>query len=100
MHAKHTLNINDDAGVHINKSFISLVKYDGGFQNMQLMERDARNYIGQQQRSFCKDGDGKALLKYFPTMRELNNQFFFEMEMVEHNQICSVFWADAQSRAT
>ncbi|WVZ04466.1 hypothetical protein V8G54_025272 [Vigna mungo] len=99
MHSKHTLTMNDDAGVRINKSFISLVNDAGGYENIQFIERDARNYIGQQRRSFCKDGDGQALLKYFSRMRELNNEFFYEIEMDEHNRICSVFWADARSRA-
>ncbi|XP_014499361.1 protein FAR-RED IMPAIRED RESPONSE 1-like [Vigna radiata var. radiata] len=82
MHAKHTLNMNDDAGVRINKSFVSLVNDAGGFEKIQFLERDARNYIGQQRRTLCKKGDGQALL-----------------EMDDHNRICSVFWADAQSRA-
>ncbi|XP_014503098.1 protein FAR1-RELATED SEQUENCE 5-like [Vigna radiata var. radiata] len=89
MHLKHTLTMNDDAGVRINKSFISLVKYAGGYENIQFIECDARNYIGQQRRSFCKDRDGQTLPKYFSRMRELNNEFFYEMEMDEHNRICS-----------
>ncbi|XP_014511564.1 protein FAR-RED IMPAIRED RESPONSE 1-like [Vigna radiata var. radiata] len=47
MHAKHTLEVNDEAGVHINKSFLSMVGEAGGYENMQFMERDARNFIGQ-----------------------------------------------------
>lgn len=46
MHAKHTFNMNDNAGVRINKSFISLVNDAGGFENIQFMERDTHNYIG------------------------------------------------------
>ncbi|XP_014506573.1 protein FAR1-RELATED SEQUENCE 5-like [Vigna radiata var. radiata] len=46
MHAKHTLNMNHDAGVRINKSFISLVNDADRFEKIEFLERDARNYIG------------------------------------------------------
>ncbi|XP_014506875.1 protein FAR-RED IMPAIRED RESPONSE 1-like [Vigna radiata var. radiata] len=62
MQAKHTLEVNDDAGVRINKSFLSIVNDAGGFENMEFVEQDARNYIAQHRRSLCKDGDGQALL--------------------------------------
>ncbi|XP_052732392.1 protein FAR1-RELATED SEQUENCE 5-like [Vigna angularis] len=60
MHAKHTLEVNNDAGVRLNKSFLSIVNDAGGYENMDFFERDARNYIGQHIRSLCKDGDGQA----------------------------------------
>ncbi|XP_014511506.1 protein FAR-RED IMPAIRED RESPONSE 1-like [Vigna radiata var. radiata] len=41
MHAKHTLNMNHDAGVHINKSFISLVNDAGGFENVAMGQESA-----------------------------------------------------------
>ncbi|WVZ10998.1 hypothetical protein V8G54_015528 [Vigna mungo] len=99
MHAKHTLEINDDVGVRINKSFLSMVGEAGGYENMQFMERDARNFIGQHRRSVCKEGDGQTLLRHFSKMRDLNNDFFYDLEMDEGNRITSVFWADAKSRA-
>ncbi|XP_017428831.2 protein FAR-RED IMPAIRED RESPONSE 1-like [Vigna angularis] len=98
MQAKHTLEVNDDAGVRINKSFLSIVGQAGGFENMDFVERDARNYIGQHRRSLCKDGDGQALL-HFSSMKDLNNEFFYDIQLNEGNIICSVFWADARSRA-
>ncbi|XP_014499590.1 protein FAR-RED IMPAIRED RESPONSE 1-like [Vigna radiata var. radiata] len=55
MHAKHTLKVNDDASVRINKSFLSRVSEAGGYENMQFVERDARNFIGQHRRSLCKE---------------------------------------------
>ncbi|XP_014522193.1 protein FAR-RED IMPAIRED RESPONSE 1-like [Vigna radiata var. radiata] len=99
MHAKHTLEVNNDADVRINKSFLSMVSDAGGYENMQFMERDARNFIGQHRRSVCKEGDGQMLLSHFSKMRDLNNNFFYELEMDEGNKITSVFWADAKSRA-
>ncbi|XP_017405958.2 protein FAR-RED IMPAIRED RESPONSE 1-like [Vigna angularis] len=99
MHAKHTLGVNDDAGVRINKSFLSMVSEVGGYENMEFVERDARNFIGQRRRSLCKEGDGQALLHHFSKMRQLNNEFFYEIQMDQYNRITSVFWADPRSRA-
>ncbi|XP_052722996.1 protein FAR1-RELATED SEQUENCE 5 isoform X1 [Vigna angularis] len=99
MHAKHTLQVNHDAGVRLNKSFLSIVNDAGGYENMDFVERDARNYIGQHRRSLCKDGDGQALLRHFSSMKDRNNEFFYDIALDEGNKICSVFWADARSRA-
>ncbi|XP_014492560.1 protein FAR1-RELATED SEQUENCE 5-like [Vigna radiata var. radiata] len=99
MQAKHTLQVNDDAGVRINKSFLSILSDVGGFENMEFVERDAWNYIVQHMISLCKDGDGQALLKHFSSMKALNNDFFYDIALDEGNRICSVFWADARSIA-
>ncbi|XP_014492202.1 protein FAR-RED IMPAIRED RESPONSE 1-like [Vigna radiata var. radiata] len=99
MHAKHTFEVNDDADVRINKSFLSIVSEAGGYENMQFVERDARNFIGQHRRSLCKEGDGQALLQHFSKLRDLNNDFFYDIEMDEDNRITSVFWTDSRSRA-
>jgi len=58
LHAKRTLDINDEVVVHLNKTFRSLVSHVGGFDNLQFLERDARSYIEQQRRAFGKEGDG------------------------------------------
>jgi len=100
MHVRQTVDINDEADVRINKSFRSLVCEAGGYDNITFIERDVRNYIGKQRRSLCKDGDGQTLLRHFSQMRELNNDFFFDIDMDENNRICNVFWANAKSRAT
>ncbi|XP_014517267.1 protein FAR-RED IMPAIRED RESPONSE 1-like [Vigna radiata var. radiata] len=99
MQVKHTLKVNDDAGVGINKSFLSIVSDAGGFENMEFVERDARNCIVQHRRSLCKDDDGQALLRHFSSMKDLNNDFFYDIALDEGNRICSVFWADVRSRA-
>jgi len=46
LQAKRTLDINDEADVRLNKTFRSLVGQAGGFDNLQFLERDSRNYIG------------------------------------------------------
>jgi len=99
LQAKQTLDINNEAGVHLNKTFRSLVGHMGGFDNLQFLERDARNYIGQQRRVFSKEGDKHALMQHFSRMRELNNSFYYEIDTDPENRIINVFWEDARSRA-
>jgi len=100
MQVKRTFDLNDQVGVRINKSFWSLGCDAGGFENLQFVERDAKNYIGKQRRALGKEGDGQTLLNHFSAMRELNKDFFFEIDMDSDNQISNVFWADVRSRAT
>ncbi|XP_014496683.1 protein FAR-RED IMPAIRED RESPONSE 1-like [Vigna radiata var. radiata] len=99
MQAKRTLEVNDEAEVRINKSYLCVMTDAGGYDSMDFIERDARNYISQHKRSLCKDGDGQALLRHFSAMKDLNKEFFYKIELDEGNRICSVFWADARSRA-
>ena len=99
MQAKRTLDIDDESGVPIHKSFRSLVCDAGGFENLHFVERDTRNYIGQQRRPLGKEGDIQALLNHFSSMRELNKDFFFEIDVDADNRITNIFWADGRSRA-
>ncbi|XP_068504004.1 protein FAR-RED IMPAIRED RESPONSE 1-like [Phaseolus vulgaris] len=100
LHTKRMLDMNDDAGVRINKSYQSFVSAAGGYDNLEFVERDVRNYVGKQRRALGKEGDGKALLTHFSRMRELNEHFFFDIDFDIDNRIRNIFWADARSRAT
>ncbi|XP_068466523.1 protein FAR1-RELATED SEQUENCE 2-like [Phaseolus vulgaris] len=64
-----------------------------------MFVRDVRNYVSQHRRALGKDGDGRTLLAHFSCMRELNRDFFFEIDIDDENHIRNVFWADARSRA-
>ncbi|XP_027932713.1 protein FAR-RED IMPAIRED RESPONSE 1-like [Vigna unguiculata] len=99
LQAKRTLDINDQASVRLNKTFRSLVGHVGGFENLDFVECDTRNYIGQQRRVFGKEGDGQILMQHFSTMRELNNYFYYEIDTNAENRIINVFWVDARSKA-
>jgi len=96
---KRTIDLNDQAGVRTNKTYQSLVHGAGGYDNLPFVERDVRNYVSQQRRSLGKEGDSQALLKHFSRMKELNTDFFFDIDVDEDNRIRNVFWADARSRA-
>ncbi|XP_017407279.1 protein FAR1-RELATED SEQUENCE 5-like [Vigna angularis] len=99
LNVKRTINLNAKVGVRINKSFRSLVCATGGYENMEFVEHDARNYVPKQRRALSKDGDAKALLNHFSSMRELNKDFFYSIDVDDDNRILNVFWADARSRA-
>ena len=98
LQAKRTLDINEQVDVRLNKTFRSLVGHAGGFENLQFVEQDTRNYIGQQRRAFG-EGDGQTLMQHFSRMRELNNYFYYEIDIDAENIIINVFWADAWSEA-
>jgi len=99
LQVKRTLDMNDEASVQVNKSYRSLVSSAGGYDNMEFIERDVRNYVGQQRRALGKQGDAKALLTHFSRMSELNKDFYFEIDIDEDSRVRHVFWADARTRA-
>jgi len=99
MHAKRTHDINDEAGVRINKSFRLLVFYTGGYENLDFVECGVKNYLGVKRRALRKNGDDQALLNHFSRMRELNNNFFYEIDLDSEDHIQNIFWADARSRS-
>jgi len=96
---KRTLDMNDETGVRINKSFQSLVCDVGRFENLPFVKRDVRNYIGRQRRALGKEGDDQALMAHFSHMRQMNNDFYFEINFDDNNRISNVFWVDVRSRA-
>jgi len=100
LRVKRCIDLNAEAGVRTNKrTYQSLVHAAGGYDNIAFVERDVKNYISQQRRALGKEGDDQALLKHFSRMRELNKDFFFDIDMDEDNRIRDVVWADARSRA-
>jgi len=56
LQVKRTLEINDEFGVHLNKTFWSLLGHAGGFENLDFQQRDARNYIGETTTNLWKGG--------------------------------------------
>ncbi|KAK2440618.1 protein FAR-RED IMPAIRED RESPONSE [Trifolium repens] len=96
LHVKRTIQINDDVGVRINKTFQSPVKDAGEHANIPFCDRDTRNYVYKERCAIGKEGDVKALISYFCQMREQNSNFFYDIDL----DVKNVFWADARSRAT
>ncbi|XP_042988788.1 protein FAR1-RELATED SEQUENCE 5-like [Carya illinoinensis] len=96
---KRVLDINDQAGIRMNKSFASLVQEAGGFEKLPFTEKDCRNYIDKARHLRLGKGGAGALSEYFTRMQYKNDGFFSLMDMDDEGRLRNVFWADARSRA-
>ena len=99
LHVKRTIELNDEAGVRISKTFQALVQDAGGYENLPFVEQDVRNYISKERRAIGKEGDAKALVNYFDRMKELNCNFWYDIDFDDQFRVRNIFWADARSRA-
>ncbi|RYQ88787.1 hypothetical protein Ahy_B09g095774 isoform E [Arachis hypogaea] len=99
MHVKDLIQQNDQAGIRPSKTYQALANAVGGPANLTFTEKDVRNYISRHLRISGDETDPKELLKHFSRMKELNPNFFFEIDMDENHSIRNVFWADAWCRA-
>ncbi|KAK1384203.1 hypothetical protein POM88_021938 [Heracleum sosnowskyi] len=69
-HAKRSLNLCDEAGIPMNKSYNALVVEHGGHENMTFNKKDCENYMR--------------------TIRSI--------DLDDENRIKNLFWADARCR--
>lgn len=97
---KRRLELNDKAGIRMNKIFNSLVVENEGHENLTFQEKDCRNYIDKVRRLRLGEGDGSAIHTYFSKMQSDNKEFFYVMDFDDDFRVKNVFWADARSRAT
>ncbi|XP_020262716.1 protein FAR1-RELATED SEQUENCE 5-like [Asparagus officinalis] len=67
-HVRHQINLNDQAGIRINKNFSSLVHEAGGYENLLCDEKACRNLVDESRRLRLGEGDASAIMKYFPRM--------------------------------
>ncbi|KAG6718591.1 hypothetical protein I3842_04G159400 [Carya illinoinensis] len=98
-HSQRILDLNDRAGIRMNKNYFSLVVDAGGFENLEFQERDCRNYIDKSRHLRLGKGGGDALYGYFQRMRKQNDGFVSSMDVDDDGRLRNVFWADARSRA-
>uniref|UniRef100_J3LBW7 Protein FAR1-RELATED SEQUENCE n=1 Tax=Oryza brachyantha TaxID=4533 RepID=J3LBW7_ORYBR len=100
LQAKRRLELNDQAGIRINKDFSSLVMQAGGYENLQFGQKDCRNYLQDVQKLKLGAGDAHAVYQYFLCMQSKDPNFFFVMDMDEDSRLKHVLWVDARSSAT
>ncbi|XP_042379924.1 protein FAR-RED IMPAIRED RESPONSE 1-like [Zingiber officinale] len=96
---KRKLELNDQAGITLSKSFQSFVVEAGGYENLSFDERKCRNYVAESRRLRLGNGDAEALNNYFCRMQSRNSNFFYVIDVDEDSRIRNIFWADARSRA-
>ncbi|KAL6567829.1 hypothetical protein OROGR_001497 [Orobanche gracilis] len=98
-YAKRRLELNDYAGIPLNKSFHSLVVEAKGYDNLPFDETDCRNYIAKVRQLRLGVGDAEALRNYFVRMQRRSPNFFYVIDMDDEGRLQNVFWADARSKA-
>ncbi|XP_020272496.1 protein FAR1-RELATED SEQUENCE 5-like [Asparagus officinalis] len=65
-HVRHQINLNDQAGIKINKNFSSLVHEVGGYENLLCDEKACRNLVDESRRlRLGKDGRSREAYKEF-----------------------------------
>uniref|UniRef100_A0A453HXH2 Protein FAR1-RELATED SEQUENCE n=1 Tax=Aegilops tauschii subsp. strangulata TaxID=200361 RepID=A0A453HXH2_AEGTS len=72
LHAKRRLELNDQAGIRLNKKIGSLVMEAGGYGNLEFGEKECRNYLQETRRLKLGAGDAHAVYQYFLRMHEKN----------------------------
>ena len=81
LHMKRTIQVNDNVGVMIDKTFHSLVQAAVGYENSTFGERDVRNYIQKERRAIEKKRDAKALVSHFCKMKGQNYNFVYDIDL-------------------
>jgi hypothetical protein len=97
-HVRNQININDQAGIRMNKNFSSLVHEAGGYENISCNEKDCRNLVEESRRLRLGKGDASAIMRYFSRMVAENSCFFFDVELDDEDHLKNLFWADGRSR--
>uniref|UniRef100_A0A8I6Z1N5 Protein FAR1-RELATED SEQUENCE n=1 Tax=Hordeum vulgare subsp. vulgare TaxID=112509 RepID=A0A8I6Z1N5_HORVV len=100
LHAKRTLELNDQAGIRVNKNFGSLVMEAGGYDKLEYGEKECRNYLQETRRLKLGARDANDVYQYFLDMQSKDPDFFHVMDVDEDGRLRNAFWADARSRAT
>ncbi|KAF5477465.1 hypothetical protein F2P56_004102, partial [Juglans regia] len=98
-YSQRILDLNDRAGIRMNKNYYSLVVDAGGFENLNFQEKDCRNFIDKARHLRLGKGGSEALNEYFQRMRDQNDGFVSYMDVDDEGRLRNVFWADARSRA-
>ncbi|KAG6523513.1 hypothetical protein ZIOFF_013374 [Zingiber officinale] len=77
---KRKLELNDQAGITLSKSFHSCVVEARGYENLSFDERKCRNYISEARRLRLGEEDAEALSNYFCRMQSRNPNFFYVLD--------------------
>ncbi|XP_026398365.1 protein FAR1-RELATED SEQUENCE 5-like [Papaver somniferum] len=97
-HVLRTIDLNDQSGIPMEKTFRSVVNQYGGYDKVDCSEKDCRNALAEIRRLRLGEGDATALMKYFSKKVKENSGFYFEVDYDDENQLRNVFWADGWSR--
>ncbi|KAJ3683248.1 hypothetical protein LUZ60_013475 [Juncus effusus] len=96
---RRQLEINDEAGIPINRSIHSMFTQAGGYENCNFTERDLRNLLLQRKALKLTEGDAASLMRYFKERQTACPNFFYLCDIDDTGRLRNVFWADGRSRA-
>ncbi|XP_028106764.1 protein FAR-RED IMPAIRED RESPONSE 1-like [Camellia sinensis] len=82
-HVKRRLELNDSAGIIMNKNFTSLVLEARGHEKLSYLEKDCRNHMDKVRRLKLKKGDSTTMYNYFVKMQVDNSEFFYVLDLEE-----------------
>ncbi|RYQ85929.1 hypothetical protein Ahy_B10g105572 isoform C [Arachis hypogaea] len=99
MYMCRVIERNDEAGVRPSKTSQVLVDEMGDFSKISLMEKDVRNYFSRKVRNVTEEMDARKMLKYFTRIKDMNSDFYFNLELDQIKRFKTIFWAEARSRA-
>ncbi|KAG2725815.1 hypothetical protein I3760_01G084100 [Carya illinoinensis] len=94
-YSERMLDLNDIAGIRVNKNFGVLVVDVGGFKNPDFQEKDCRNFIDKTTQLRLGKRGGEALTEYFKRMRLQNNSFVYVIDMDEELRLRNEYFGDA-----
>ncbi|RYR33073.1 hypothetical protein Ahy_A10g047629 [Arachis hypogaea] len=63
------------------------------------MKKDVRNYFSRKICNVMEEMDVREMLKYFTGMKDMNSDFYFDVEVDQNKCLKTIFWADARSKA-
>jgi len=84
---KKRLELNDWAGICLNKNFNSLVVEKGGYEQLTFGEKDCRNYIEKARELRLGKGGAQALRDYFSRMQKQNDGFYYVMDVDDDSRL-------------
>ncbi|XP_042942634.1 protein FAR1-RELATED SEQUENCE 5-like [Carya illinoinensis] len=86
-YSQRILDLNDRAGIRMNKNFNSLIVDAGGYENLTFQEKDCRNFIDKARHLRLGKGGGEALNHYFQRMRDQNDGFVSNMDVNDDGRL-------------
>ncbi|KAI3880775.1 hypothetical protein MKX03_034676 [Papaver bracteatum] len=95
---KRKILINDKAGLEMYKNFNICAAEAGGVEHLTYDEKDLRNMVAKEKRLKLGEGDATALINHFERMQNLNEDFFYRIDLGDDGRLRNVFWADKRCR--
>ncbi|KAG6511007.1 hypothetical protein ZIOFF_029056 [Zingiber officinale] len=93
---KRKLELNDQAGITLSKSFHSCVVEAGGYENLSFDERKCRNYISEARRLRLGEGDAEALIILGHSIeRQFQNAYTNNIFKLFQDEIRGLMFCDA-----